>query len=76
MEAAIERECSALARTPEGQRNEALNRAAFALGRFISSGEADPRTVARALAYAAARAGLEPRETERTLQSAFRARGL
>jgi hypothetical protein len=75
IEAAIDRECSSLARTPEGQRNEALNRAAFSLGRFVSEGLADVRTIARALAIAAAQAGLPPAEVERTLHSGLKARG-
>jgi hypothetical protein len=73
---AIEDECMALASTPEGSRNERLNRAAFALARFVGTGEADAASVARALAYAAAQAGLEAREIARTLESAFSARGV
>ncbi|HET7321430.1 MAG TPA: bifunctional DNA primase/polymerase [Longimicrobiaceae bacterium] len=72
--AAIERECAELARTPEGRRNEALNRAAFALARFVAEGLASPEPVICALAYAAAAAGLKEREISRTIESAFRAR--
>ena len=74
--AAIERECMDVARTPEGQRNDRLNVAAFNLARFVASGEADGPTVTRALAHAAAQAGLEEREIARTLESAFGARGV
>lgn len=74
--AAIEQECAELARTPEGGRNSRLNVAAYSLARFVTSGEADGHAVARALAYAAAQAGLGEREIHRTLQSAFSARGV
>ncbi len=73
---AIEAECLALASTPDGSRNERLNRAAYALARFVGTGEADAASVARALAYAAAQAGLGEREIGRTLESAFSARGV
>jgi len=73
--AAIEAECRELALTPEGLRNQRLNAAAFALARFIASGDADAFQVARALAHAAAQAGLGEREISRTLESAFGARG-
>ena len=72
---AIEEECAALARTPEGIRNEALNRSAFALARFVVAGQAQPEPIIRALAYAAASAGLGAREIGPTIKSAFRARG-
>jgi len=74
--AAIERECIDLAFTAPGGRNDALNRAAFKVARFVASGDAEVRAVVRALAYAAMAAGLPPSETERTLRSAFRARGI
>jgi len=73
--AAIEAECRELARTPQGSRNDRLNVAAFNLARFITAGEADAPAVARALAHAAAQAGLGEREIARTLESAFGARG-
>jgi hypothetical protein len=74
--AAIEAECRELEGTPEGHRNDRLNVAAFNLARFIASGEADGPAVARALAYAAARAGLPEGEIRKTLRSAFEARGV
>lgn len=73
---AIELECEELAHTPEGQRNERLNTAAFNLARFVVAGEAQAEPVARALTLAACRAGLCEREIERTLGSAFAARGV
>jgi hypothetical protein len=38
---AIEAECLALAHTPKGARNDALNRAGYPVARFIATGEAD-----------------------------------
>jgi hypothetical protein len=73
--AAIRSECDTLARTPEGERNRQLNRSAFSLARFVADGKADAAMIARELAHAAAQAGLGARETEKTLKSAFRARG-
>lgn len=75
VERAIEAECELLASTPPGGRNEQLNRSGYALARFVLAGEANASDVVRALAGAAARAGLGAREIERTLASAFEARG-
>lgn len=75
VEAAIQAECDELARTPEGGRNHRLNLAAFNLARFVASGDADPSIVARQLAFAAAQAGLDRRGIEKTINSAFKARG-
>lgn len=74
--AAIEAECLTLARTPEGDRNNALNRAAFALARFMATGEADPEKLVSVLTYAARNTGLPDREIRRTIRSAFDARGV
>jgi hypothetical protein len=72
--AAIEAETLELANTPEGDRNNALNRAAFSLARFVATGEADPAKLADALRFAARHAGLGDEEIEKTIQSAFTAR--
>jgi hypothetical protein len=74
--AAIESECIALAQTGEGDRNNALNRAAFTLARFIETGEADAGKLADLLAYAARNTGLDDDEIERTIHSASGARGV
>lgn len=74
VEAAVEAECRELAQARPGTRNDSLNRAAFALGRFVAGGQAPPEYVARRLAHAAAVAGLGPVEIARTLRSAFSAR--
>ena len=73
---AIEGECLQLAQAPEGDRNNVLNRAAFALARFVATGEADPGKLADVLAVAADHAGLDEHEVERTIQSAFGPRGV
>jgi hypothetical protein len=72
---AIEAELQAVATAPEGQRNYQLNRSAYSLARFADRGDIDVPTVARALAAAASRAGLGSHEIEKTLRSAFQARG-
>jgi hypothetical protein len=74
--AAIESECDELARTSEGSRNHRLNTAAYSLARFVAAGKVDVGTVARSLAYAAAQAGLGRPEIEKTIRSAFKARGV
>ncbi len=72
--AAIVRECEALAVATEGERNNALNRAAYSLARFVAAGEAHADAVEAALTVAARATGLPVREIERTIRSAFRAR--
>ena len=71
VEKAIERACIELAFTPEGARNDILNRAAFSLARFVKTGAADPAKLARVLSIAAHHAGLEHREIHGTVVSAF-----
>lgn len=74
--AALARAAESIAATPEGGRNDLLNREAFALLRFAETGELAPLEIAEILAQAALAAGLEQREITSTLISAFRARGL
>lgn len=74
--AAIEAECLELAQTSEGGRNNRLNEAAFSLARFVDTGEADPAKLADTLHYAASHTGLPDHEIERTIRSAFGARGV
>ena len=76
VEKAIECECLDLALTPEGARNDALNRAAFSLSRFVETGEVDPAKLADVLVFAARHAGLNDHEIESTIASAFGARGV
>jgi hypothetical protein len=58
--------------TPGG-RNDALNRAAFRLGRLAEIGGLDSRTVWRRLTEAALTAGLTRAEAQRTIASGWRA---
>jgi Bifunctional DNA primase/polymerase, N-terminal len=74
--AALRRAVEAVARAAPGTRNESLNREAFVLCRFASSGELDSPLIANALATAALASGLSEREVRSTLASAFTARGL
>ena len=76
VEAAIEAECLALANAPEGTRNNLLNTAAFSLARFVETGEADAGRLVAAIEFAARHAGLDDEEITRTIQSAFKARGV
>jgi len=57
----------------EGSRNSRLNAEAFCMARFIAAGALDASTIAEALAYAAASAGLSATEIAATLNSAMRA---
>jgi hypothetical protein len=74
VQAAIEAECLAVATAIESTRNNTLNRAAFALGRFVATGEADAAAVHVALSLAGRHAGLSEREIHLTIQSGFKAR--
>jgi hypothetical protein len=65
-----------VARAPIGSRNRALNSEAYGIGRLVAEGLLDGQEVADTLAAAALAAGLDPPEVERTLRSAFGARGL
>ena len=76
VQAAVAAEVAAVASAAEGSRNNALNRAAYAVARFAESGEADAFELARELAWAASYAGLSTAEIRRTIESAFRSRGV
>ncbi|MGH9242722.1 MAG: hypothetical protein ACRD29_00035 [Acidimicrobiales bacterium] len=71
--AALVREVMAVRRAPEGCRNHALNRAAFALGQLVGGGHLDADTVTQALAAAALSVGLGAGETRATIASGLRA---
>lgn len=68
-QAALDRECGAVMRAPEGTRNDRLNVAAVKLGSIIGSGSLSRSTVERALTQAAISAGLDPAETAATIRS-------
>ncbi|WP_344573389.1 bifunctional DNA primase/polymerase [Actinoplanes palleronii] len=72
-EVVLEAESDRVARAAVGCRNDTLNRAAFALGRFVGAGLLDAGEVHRELAAAARRAGLGPGEIEGTIRSGLRA---
>jgi hypothetical protein len=72
-EAALEAETERVARAVVGCRNDTLNRAAFALGRFVGAGLLDAGVVERELAAAARCAGLGRAEIRGTIRSGMRA---
>lgn len=72
-EAALTRECTAVATAPEKTRNNTLNRSAFNLGQLIADGRLPEKQVTAALTHAALAAGLEPREIAATLRSGLTA---
>ncbi len=71
---ALSDELEALRGTAEGGRNDALNRASFALARFVAEGTLGRDAVVQELTDAALSIGLTAHETERTIESAFGAR--
>ena len=66
---ALESECDEVSRTPEGSRNDRLNRASFSMGQLIGAGILDERDAVRSLTRAGQTAGLDSEEIERTIQS-------
>lgn len=69
--AALDAEIESLRLATEGTRNDALNRAAFALYGLVKGGELAQAIVDEALELAARSIGLGERETAKTLRSAF-----
>jgi hypothetical protein len=72
-QAALTAEADRVARAPVGRRNDTLNRAAFALGRFVGAGLLGAADVVRELETAARRAGLGRAETRGTIRSGLTA---
>jgi hypothetical protein len=68
--AALLRESQAVAAAPVGERNNVLNRAAWALARFIPTGALERGEVERTLFDAAMAAGLPPPGARATIRSA------
>jgi hypothetical protein len=66
---ALDCELGRLVIAPEGQRNHALNQAAFSLGQLVAGGELDPDTVTHDLFAAGLRAGLGEKECVATITS-------
>ena len=71
--AAFEGELGRLVMTPEGERNDALNRAAFSLGQLIYGGELDAGEVIPQLLKVARYIGLTDTEIEGTIESGITA---
>lgn len=71
--AALRQELARLAQTPVGNRNNALNRAAFALGKLVAAGHLDEGTVVGLLTSLGYQIGLGTREAEKTTQSGLSA---
>lgn len=72
-QAALEGEIDAVHRAPEGTRNPTLNTAAFKLGQLVAGGELGEQLVRDRLYDAARAAGLNERETLKTIDSGLRA---
>jgi len=70
-QAALDRELDALARTPEGGRNEQLNRAGYSLGQLVGAGLLDRADVQSQLEATALAIGLGDGETLATLRSSI-----
>jgi Bifunctional DNA primase/polymerase, N-terminal/AAA domain len=71
--AALEREMGRLITTQEGGRNDALNRAAFALAQLAAGGEISRKAALRAMTEAAPRIGLDFQECRATIESGWKA---
>ena len=70
---AIDAECDKVRGTANGERNHALNAAAYRLGRLVGAGLADQGTVEVQLRDAARACGLDDPELSLTLRSGLRA---
>lgn len=70
---ALELEVGRVAVAEQGKRNDALNKASFALGQLVAGGEVDEGTAVAALRRAAKAAGLPRDETEATIASGLAA---
>ena len=71
--AALHGELARLIAAPAGQRNEQLNRSAFALGQLVAGGHLTKERVVDKLSAAARSIGLESREIEATIRSGLAA---
>lgn len=70
--AALEKELDALARTPEGGRNEQLNKSAFSLGQLVAGGALDEGEVIDKLETVALAIGLKESEIPATIRSGLK----
>ena len=69
----LEDECTALAMTGKGGRNQALNEAAFTIGQLVAGGEIHQTEAETALIDTALRTGLPETEARKTLASGLQA---
>lgn len=69
---ALEEEGDTVAGTSEGDRNNRLNEAAFAIGQLVAGGQIVEQEARQALRKAARKSGLEKREITKTLRSGLR----
>jgi Bifunctional DNA primase/polymerase, N-terminal len=74
VQAALDREVAAVRSASVGSRNDTLNRAVYAVWRFVTQGRLDEEVVVREFAYAARACGLEDQEAAATIQSAIAGR--
>lgn len=72
-QAALWEEVAALACAPQGERNHALNRAAFSLGTLAAAGVLEPEEIRAELLPVALAIGLGDNEAQRTLESGLSA---
>jgi hypothetical protein len=70
---ALESECLAIARAPEGARNSGLNAACFNIGSLVAGGEINEAYALNCLWQSAQQSGLPVGEIEKTLTSGFQA---
>ena len=73
-QAALDNELDVVRTAPVGQRNDALNVAAFKVSRFFLTKELHAGAVAEVLVSAAVASGLPEVEARRTIASAFESR--
>ena len=67
--AALESECLRVLQSREGERNETLNKAAFAIGQLVAAGEISEIQAHEELTRAARRSGLNEHEVGATIRS-------
>ena len=70
---ALESECLAITRAPEGARNSGLNAACFNIGSLVAGGEINEAYALNCLWQSAQQSGLPVGEFEKTLASGFQA---
>jgi replicative DNA helicase len=71
--AALRRECEAVAEAAQGKRNSQLNKASFSIGQLVAGGVLDEAEATRSLLNAACACGLSGEEAERTIHSGMSA---